>query len=86
MNPLTLYLLVISCISSIVTLYDKSQAIHKRWRIKESTLFMLAVFGGALAMILTMLVIRHKTKHKRFMLGLPLIIFAQCALLIWAYC
>ncbi|MBQ5843177.1 MAG: DUF1294 domain-containing protein, partial [Clostridia bacterium] len=50
-------------------------------RIPEKTLFLTALFGGSLAMYITMLVIRHKTKHKRFMIGLPVIALAQAVLL-----
>lgn len=65
-----------------MTMSDKSRAKKHKRRIPERTLFLTAAFGGAAAMYLTMLTIRHKTKHKRFMIGLPLIIFAQAALLI----
>ncbi len=76
----TVAFLIISGIAMVVTLYDKLIAGGKRRRVPERTLFLLALLGGAAAMYLTMLIIRHKTKHKRFMLGLPLIISAQLAL------
>jgi uncharacterized membrane protein YsdA (DUF1294 family) len=61
--------------------YDKYAAKRKKARIPEKTLFLTALFGGSLAMYITMLVIRHKTKHKRFMVGLPVIALAQAVLL-----
>lgn len=76
----TVVFTIISGIALIVTVYDKVIAGGKRRRVPERTLFLIALLGGAAAMYLTMLVIRHKTKHKRFMLGLPLIIIAQLAL------
>jgi uncharacterized membrane protein YsdA (DUF1294 family) len=73
-------LLIVSALSVLVTVIDKLVAGKKRSRIPEQTLFLLAVLGGSAAMYLTMLLIRHKTKHKRFMLGLPLILIVQLAL------
>lgn len=70
----------ISILSAVITAYDKLIAGGKRRRVPEQTLFLLALAGGAAAMYITMLLIRHKTKHKRFMLGLPLILCAQFAL------
>ncbi len=49
-------------------------------RVPEKTLFLFALAGGAVPELVTMLIIRHKTKHKRFMIGLPVIIFAQVIL------
>ena len=77
-----LYLTVISLISVIVCVADKSRAKKGKWRIKESTLFLLSALGGSAAMYITMRVIHHKTLHKRFMIGIPLIIIIQATLLI----
>ena len=71
------YLLIISLAAVIMTVLDKSRAKKHKWRVPEKTLFLTAALGGSVAMYLTMLTIRHKTKHKRFMIGLPFIIFAQ---------
>lgn len=68
------YLIIISVISDIVTVTDKIHAKYKMRRVRERTLFILAALGGCVTMYLTMLLIRHKTKHKRFMIGLPLMI------------
>ena len=78
MEYILIYFAVISVITSIITFYDKKAA--KKWtkhRVPEKVLFLLAIFGGSLAEFLTMLKIRHKTKHKRFMIGLPIIILLQ---------
>lgn len=71
------YILAININTIIVTISDKYRAVKGKWRIKESTLFLLAVLGGALFEYLTMLIIRHKTKHKKFMIGLPIIFIIQ---------
>lgn len=74
-----IYLAVISVITIIVTVYDKICAKKGKWRIPESTLMTLGFFGGSLAEYITMKIIRHKTKHKLFMIGLPLEIVFNAA-------
>ena len=74
-----IYLLAVSVIAMFVTAVDKARAIKKKSRIRERTLFIWSMLGGSVAMYLTMLGIRHKTKHKRFMIGIPLIIILQIA-------
>lgn len=81
---LLIYFIAISLISVIVCVADKARAKKGKWRIKESSLFLLSALGGSAAMYITMRLIRHKTLHKRFMIGIPLIIIAQTALLIIA--
>ncbi len=74
---------MISLITVIFTVYDKKAA--KKFpknRIPEKVLFALAVVGGSVAEFLTMLKIRHKTKHKKFMVGLPIIFALQVAIII----
>lgn len=77
MKYFLIYLAIISLIAVIITVSDKSRAKKHKRRIAEKTLFGTAVLGGSAAMYLTMLAIRHKTKHKRFMIGLPLIMIVQ---------
>lgn len=79
MNYFLIYLAVISAVSVIVTAADKVNAIRHRRRVRERTLLILAALGGSVAMLITMLLIRHKTRHLKFMLGIPLIIAAQAA-------
>lgn len=79
MNFLAVYLIGISLIACIVTAADKKLARNKRRRVPEKTLFLIAAAGGSAAMYITMLAVRHKTKHKRFMIGLPLIMLAQAS-------
>ena len=87
MEDFILFMLVyfglINLISAMVCIYDKFAAIKGRRRISEKALFLLSTLGGSPFMFITMKLIRHKTKHKRFMLGLPLIMLLQTALLLW---
>ena len=68
---------VFSLISVVITALDKSRARNHGKRISESTLLYLAALGGAPLMFITMLLIHHKTRHIKFMLGLPLMIAYQ---------
>ena len=52
-----------------------------KWRIREATLLGLAVLGGSIGALLGMKVWQHKTQHKKFKYGLPLILLAQIALI-----
>ena len=74
---------LISIASSVVTIADKLRAIRHEWRVPENTLLLIAAVGGAPAMLLTMLIIRHKTKHGKFMVGLPIILLFQIILVLW---
>ena len=59
---------------------DKKRAKEGAWRIPERTLFLIAIFGGSLGSILGMQLFRHKTRHKAFVLGMPLILVIQIIL------
>ncbi|MEE1282010.1 MAG: DUF1294 domain-containing protein [Acutalibacteraceae bacterium] len=74
---ITVYFIVINIISVIVTILDKFKAKHGKWRTPEKTLFILSAVGGAVGMYITMHLIHHKTKKMRFMVGIPLIFFAE---------
>ncbi len=67
----------------VVTIVDKWKAKRGAWRIPESTLLIVAALGGSLAMYATMLAIRHKTRHSKFMLGIPLILLFQGVAIGW---
>lgn len=56
---------------------DKNRAKKKQWRIKERTLFLIAILGGSLGSVLGMYTYRHKTKHKAFVIGMPFLLFLQ---------
>ena len=77
------YLAIISLISMIVCIYDKkiSKRGNVKLRIPEKTLFIWSALGGAVVMYITMQIIRHKTKHPSFMIGIPVIIVLQAVLI-----
>ncbi len=73
-------MLIINLTAFFVTAYDKFAAIHHKWRVRESTLLIISATGGSIVMFLTMIIIRHKTRHHKFMVGIPIIIFIQLVL------
>ena len=79
-----IYMAVISLVSVGVTVADKLYAKRPgHRRVPESTLLLYAAFGGSVAMLVTMLLIRHKTRHVKFMLGIPLILVFQTVVALW---
>ncbi len=84
MNPLLIYFLAISALSVVVTILDKLAARRRAMRVPEAVLLLLAALGGSVSMYITMLVIRHKTRHPKFMVGIPVIFVLQIALLLFA--
>ena len=79
-----IYLCIINALGFMLMLLDKRKAKKNLWRIPEATLFAVAVLGGSLGSLLGMYTVRHKTRHLKFVLGVPLILFAQLALFFWS--
>lgn len=77
---LVIYLVLTGLVAIIITVADKSAAKRGKWRVPEATLMLIGLFGGALPMFVTMKTIRHKTKHMKFMIGLPLEIALHAAI------
>ena len=80
-EALLYYLIVINIVTFLVYGIDKWKARQGSWRISEATLLILAVIGGSFGALFGMKVWRHKTMHKKFKYGLPLILLAQIALI-----
>ncbi|MBQ6337046.1 MAG: DUF1294 domain-containing protein [Ruminococcus sp.] len=80
MKYFIIYLIIINIIALIVTVHDKNAATRGSWRVKERTLMLISALGGAPVMYLTMLTIHHKTRKPLFMVGIPLIFVAECAI------
>ncbi len=78
-----LYLLIINAIGFVLMLVDKLKAKKNLWRIPEATLMTTAVLGGSIGALAGMYTFRHKTKHLKFTLGVPLILIVQIALAVW---
>lgn len=74
---MTFYLLLINAVGFSIMLYDKYLAKNNLWRIPEKTLFGIAAFGGSVGCLLGMYTVRHKTKHLKFTIGIPVILAVQ---------
>jgi len=75
-----IYLIIISAVAVVTTAADKISAKLGGRRVPEATLLTLSALGGSAAMLITILIIRHKTRHPKFMVGIPLIIVIQLIL------
>lgn len=78
------YLLVVNLVAFALMGIDKRRAKREGMRrIPEKTLFLSAILGGSIGAIVGMRTFRHKTKHWYFVWGMPLILVAQIALVVW---
>lgn len=78
-----LYLLGINGLSFFLCIQDKSYARRKGRRIAEKTFFLLSFFGGSVGMLVGMYLFRHKTKHKSFTIGIPLLLLLEMGVLLF---
>lgn len=76
------YLAFINLLTVFITIADKISAKQGGRRIPEDFLLTLGLLGGSVSEFITMKLIRHKTRHKKFMVGLPVIIIIQVILII----
>lgn len=77
-----IYIFIVNLLGFLIMLIDKQRAIHKEWRIPESNLIWISIFGGSIGMLLGMSSFRHKTKHKKFTVGIPFILLMQIGFII----
>ncbi len=80
-----IYAIIINLAGFIIMGVDKNRARTDKWRVKEKTLFFIAFIGGSVGSILGMQYYHHKTKHLRFVFGMPVILFIQIALIIYIF-
>lgn len=78
-----IYLLIINAVGFVLMLVDKIKAKKNLWRIPEATLIGVAAVGGSIGSLIGMYTFRHKTKHPKFTLGIPLILAVQLVVLTW---
>ncbi len=80
MQFILIYLLAINVFAFFLYGIDKWKAKRSKWRIPEMTLLSIAVIGGSVGAWIGMKVWHHKTMHKKFKYGIPLILFVQIAI------
>ena len=79
------YILLVNLLGFYAMYNDKLRAKKRAFRIPEATLFAIAIMGGNLGCIAGMYTFRHKTRHLRFVYGLPLILILQIVAMIALY-
>jgi uncharacterized membrane protein YsdA (DUF1294 family) len=70
---LVYYFIGINLVGFCLMAFDKRKAINKQWRVPEARIWLIALVGGALGIYIGMISFRHKTKHKSFTIGVPLV-------------
>ena len=83
MNIILGYLLAINIATFFLYGIDKYKAKKGRWRISEATLLLIAVVGGSIGAWAGMRLWHHKTMHKKFKYGIPILIILQVALAVY---
>lgn len=73
-----IYFILVNFIAFLMYGMDKKKAIDGKYRIAERTLLLIGVIGGSVGAMAGMKAFHHKTKHKKFVYGLPLIFMLQC--------
>lgn len=82
---LIIYLVLINAVAFFLMIADKLRAKKNRWRIPEAVLIFSAVLGGSIGILAGMYLARHKTRHLKFYIGIPVILALQimaCVLLL----
>ena len=74
---LIIYFVLINIIAVLITIYDKLSAKLNKRRVPEKTLLTVSALGGSVVMYIIMNLIRHKTRKRKFMIGIPVIIAIQ---------
>lgn len=82
-SMIVLYLTAVNLAGFAVMGIDKRKAVRHLWRVRESTLFLIALIGGSAGSILGMQVFRHKTRHWYFVYGMPAILVLQILLAVF---
>ncbi|MDD6573130.1 MAG: DUF1294 domain-containing protein [Thermoflexaceae bacterium] len=85
MKFIGIYLICINAATFLIYGIDKYKAVKNRWRISEATLIIVAIIGGSIGALAGMKVFHHKTKKKKFSLGVPVILIIQFLMAVGIY-
>ena len=83
MQFIFIYIIFINLLTFILMGIDKRRARKRMWRVPEKTLWVVALLGGSVGSLIGMRYFRHKTKHKIFTMGVPLLILVQAVFIYW---
>lgn len=85
LEAIVIYLAAINVITFIMFGADKARAAKGRWRISESALILAVLLGGSTGALAGMRIFHHKTKHRKFTIGIPVILALQIILMVIYY-
>mgnify|MGYP002555544562 FL=1 len=85
LEAIVIYLAAINVITFIMFGADKARAAKGRWRISESALILAALLGGSIGALAGMRIFHHKTRHRKFTVGIPVILALQIILMVIYY-
>lgn len=80
MEILYIYLVIVNAAAFMVMGIDKRRAHRHKWRVSESSIFLIGIIGGGLGVLLGMRFFHHKTKHLKFTLGIPIVVLTNILL------
>lgn len=78
---IAIYYCIINAVGTLINIADKRLAIKGKRRISEKSLWVIGICGGAAGSYAAMKAVRHKTKHKKFMVGMPFLIILHAAVI-----
>ena len=78
---IAIYYFIINAVGALINIADKRLAIKGKRRISEKSLWVIGICGGAAGSYAAMKAVRHKTKHKKFMIGMPFLIILHAAVI-----
>ena len=78
---IAIYYCIINAVGALINIADKRLAINGKRKKKEKSLWVIGICGGAVGSYAAMKAVRHKTKHKNFMVGMPFLIILHAAVI-----
>lgn len=85
LEAIVIYLAAINVITFIMFGADKARAVKGRWRISEAALILAALLGGSIGALAGMRIFHHKTRHRKFTVGIPVILVLQIVFMVLYY-
>ena len=85
LKAIVIYLAAINVITFIMFGADKARAAKGRWRISEAAIILAALLGGSTGALAGMRIFHHKTRHRKFTIGIPVILALQIILMVIYY-
>lgn len=83
MKVILIYLLIMNAAGFLVMTADKLFAKTNTWRVPENNLLGIAAIGGSIGVWAAMYIVRHKTKHAKFVIGVPVILAVQIGFVLY---